>query len=48
MEKEKIKISYMKQMNNYLRLSLDAAKFLQKKAEFEYSCLLREKKLEAK
>ena len=48
LEKEKIKISYMKQMNNYLRLSLDAAKFLQKKAELEYSCLLREKKLEAK
>ena len=47
-EKEKIKNSYLKQLNNNSRLRLDAAKFLQKKAEFEYSCLLREKKLEAK
>lgn len=48
LEKEKIKNSYLKQLNNNSRLRLDAAKFLQKKAEFEYSCLLREKKLEAK
>ena len=35
MEKEKIKNSYLKQLNNRSRLSIDAAKFMQKKAEFE-------------
>lgn len=35
LEKEKIKNSYLKQLNNHSRLRLDAAKFAQKKAEFE-------------
>lgn len=35
MEKEKIKNSYLKQLNNRSRLRIDAAKFMQKKAEFE-------------
>lgn len=35
LEKEKIKNSYLKQMNNYSRLRLDAAKYELKKAEFE-------------
>lgn len=34
-EKEKIKNSYLKQMNNHSRLRLDAAKYELKKAEFE-------------
>ena len=35
MEKEKIKNSYLKQLNNRSRFRIDAAKFMQKKAEFE-------------
>ena len=35
MEKEKIKNSYLKQLNNRSRLRIDTAKFMQKKAEFE-------------
>lgn len=35
LEKEKIKNSYLKQLNNRSRLRIDAAKFMQKKAEFE-------------
>ena len=35
LEKEKIKNSYLKQLNNYSRLRLDAAKFELKKMEFE-------------
>ena len=35
LEKEKIKNSYLKQLNNHSRLRLDAAKFSLKKAEFE-------------
>ena len=34
-EKEKIKNSYLKQLNNHSRLRLDAAKFELKKMEFE-------------
>ena len=35
LEKEKIKNSYLKQLNNHSRLRLDAAKFALKKLEFE-------------
>ena len=35
LEKEKIKNSYLKQLNNHSRLRLDAAKYELKKAEFE-------------
>ena len=35
LEKEKIKNSYLKQLNNHSRLRLDAAKFELKKLEFE-------------
>lgn len=35
LEKEKIKNSYLKQLHNHSRLRIDAAKFMQKKAEFE-------------
>lgn len=35
LEKEKIKNSYLKQLNNHSRLRLDAAKFELKKMEFE-------------
>ena len=35
LEKEKIKNSYLKQLNNHSRLRLDAAKFELKKSEFE-------------
>ena len=35
LEKEKIKNSYLKQLNNHSRLRLDAAKFAWKKLEFE-------------
>lgn len=34
-EKEKVKISFLKQLNNHSRLRLDAAKFALKKAEME-------------
>ena len=34
-EKEKVKISFLKQLNNHSRLRLDAAKFALKKAEIE-------------
>ena len=34
-EKEKVKISFLKQLNNHSRLRLDAAKFSLKKAEIE-------------
>ena len=33
--KEKVKISFLKQLNNHSRLCLDAAKFALKKAEME-------------
>ena len=35
LEKEKIKNSYLKQLNNHSRLRLDSAKFELKKMEFE-------------
>ena len=35
LEKEKIKNSYLKQLNNHSRLRLDEAKFELKKMEFE-------------
>ena len=35
LEKEKIKNSYLKQLNNHSRLRLDASKFELKKMEFE-------------
>ena len=35
LEKEKIKNSYLKQLNNHSRLRLDAVKFELKKSEFE-------------
>ena len=35
LEKEKIKNSYLKQLNNHSRLRLDAAKFELKRLEFE-------------
>ena len=35
LEKEKIKNSYLKQLNNHSRLRLDAAKKKKKKLEFE-------------
>lgn len=35
LEKEKIKNSYLKQLNNHSRLRLDAAKYELKKMEFE-------------
>lgn len=35
LEKEKIKNSYLKQLNNHSRLRLDAVKYELKKAEFE-------------
>ena len=35
LEREKIKNSYLKQLNNHSRLRLDAAKFELKKMEFE-------------
>ena len=34
-EKEKVKISFLKQLNNHSRLRLDAAKFALKKAEID-------------
>ena len=34
-EKEKLKIAYLKQLNNHSRLRLDAAKLELKKLEFE-------------
>ena len=35
LEKEKIKNSYLKQLNNYSRLRLDAGKYELKRMEFE-------------